>query len=254
MEEKYLESLEKVGLTKPEARVYLALIELKESQTGKLCEKSKIPSSNIYFLLDSLIEKGFVSYRLQNNIKIFMPSDIGIIKKIFEEKKEKIEQEGKEISKLIENLKERQSEKESFSKYKYFEGMNAIKLLWNELGNSLNKLDKSTIIKVHAGIKEAYELMLPVYEEFHNKRKKLGIKYQIIYPLTETKLGVKRKKQISEVKYMNLKNEAEFAIIGDKLILQYITQKVPRAFLIEDEIFTKTHEQIFDNLWKIAKK
>jgi len=50
MEEKHTESLVKIGLTKAEAKVYLVLIELKESQTGVICEKSSIPSSNIYIL------------------------------------------------------------------------------------------------------------------------------------------------------------------------------------------------------------
>jgi len=253
MEEKYLESLEKVGLTKSEAKVYFSLIELKESQTGDLCKNSEIPSSNIYFILDSLIKKGFVSYRLQNNIKVFMPSSPEIINKIFQEKKENIEKEGTEITNLIKTLKEKQSFKESFSKYRYFEGLAAIKSLWFELTENLKKLDKDSIIKVYAGRRASYEALLPIFEEFHKIRTKLKIRYEIIYPIEETKLGEKRKKQFSEVRYMKLDNEAEFAIVGNKLILQYITQKVPRAFLIEDEIFTKTHEQIFATLWKQAK-
>ena len=36
--------------------------------------------------------------------------------------------------------------------------------------------------------------------------------------------------------------------------LQYTTGKVPRGFLIKDEKFAKTFEQVFDNLWEIAKK
>ena len=105
MEEKYIESLEKIGLTKPEAKVYLALIELKESRTGVLCEKSRIPSSNIYAILDSLTKKGFVTYRMQNNIKIFMPSNPEIIKELFQEKQKNIIEEGKEIENLIQSLK-----------------------------------------------------------------------------------------------------------------------------------------------------
>jgi len=35
--------------------------------------------------------------------------------------------------------------------------------------------------------------------------------------------------------------------------LEYITGKIPRAFLIKDEKFAKFHQEIFDNLWKIAK-
>lgn len=254
MKKKHLESLEKIGLTKAEAKVYLTLIELKETQTGAICKRTGIPSSNIYFILDSLIKKGFVSCRLQNNIKVFMPSSPEILSELFKEKQKKIEEEAKQINYLISDLKEKHIEKESFSKYRYFEGMVSIKSLWRELTYSLKNLSKDTIIKVYTGKKEAYEPMLPLFEEFHKMRKALKIKYQIIFPIGETKLGEKRKKQLSEVRYMNLENEAEIAIIGNKLILQYITRKIPRAFLIEDEVFSKTYEQIFNQLWKTANK
>jgi len=165
MEEKYLESLKKVGLTKPEAKAYLGLIELKESQTGALCEKSKIPSSNIYSILDSLIKKGFVSYRMQNNIKVFMPSNPEIIKDIFKEKQKNLLEEGKEIENLIEGLKFKQGEKEAFSRYKYFEGMSGIRAMWIGLTEELYNFPKEEIILMYTGIKKAYEAMLGLYEE-----------------------------------------------------------------------------------------
>ena len=52
---------------------------------------------------------------------------------------------------------------------------------------------------------------------------------------------------------MDLENEAEWAIVGNKLIIQYITQKVPRGFMIEDKIFVMTFKQVFNQLWMNAK-
>ncbi len=92
--------------------------------------------------------------------------------------------------------------------------------------------------------------MLGIYEEFHRVRVKKGIKYRIIYPIEENKLAKRRRKQLSEVKFMKLKNEAEWAIVGNKLIIQYITRKIPRGFLIEDEVFVETFKQVFNQLWK----
>jgi HTH-type transcriptional regulator, sugar sensing transcriptional regulator len=254
MEEKHLESLKKVGLTKPEAKVYLSLIELKESQTGALCENSKIPSSNIYSILDSLIKKGFVNYRIQNNIKIFMPSNPEIIKDIFKEKQKNLIEEGKEIENLIETLKFKQSEKEAFSKYKYFEGMSGIRAMWIGLTEELNELSKEETILMYAGVKKAYESMLGLYEAFHNVRVKKGIKYKIIYSLEETEVAKRRKRQLAEVKFIKLENEAEWGVMGNKFFVQYITQKVPRGFLIEDEIFAETFKQVFNQIWKQAKE
>ena len=254
MEDKHIQSLEKIGLTKPEAKVYLTLIELKESQTGPLSEKSGIPSSNIYPLLKSLQDKGFVNYRLQNNIKIFMPSSPETIKEAFKEKQKSLQEEEKEIETLIKNLKSKEALSESFSKYKYYEGIRNIRSIWAGLEDELKTMPKDKPILMYTGIKKAYESLLGTYEEFHKERVKQKIPYKIIYPLEESEVAKRRKKQLAEVKFANLKNEAEWGVIGDKFFTQYITKKVPRAFVIEDKVFADTFRQVFDQVWNSAKK
>ena len=64
----------------------------------------------------------------------------------------------------------------------------------------------------------------------------------------------RRKKQLAEVRFLKLENEAEWGVIGNKYFVQYITQKVPRGFLIEDEIFANTFRQVFEQVWNKAKK
>ena len=64
-------TLEEIGLTKSEIKVYLALLELGSSQTGKIVQKSKAASSKIYEILEKLIQKGLVSYIIKSGIKHF---------------------------------------------------------------------------------------------------------------------------------------------------------------------------------------
>jgi HTH-type transcriptional regulator, sugar sensing transcriptional regulator len=254
MNEKNIEGLEKVGLTKAEAKTYLALIELKESKTGSLCKAASIPSSNMYHVLESLMEKGLVSYRLQNNIKVFMPALPEVIDSLFIEKQKRIEEERKEMKSLIKSLKDKEQEEKSHSKYKYYEGIVGVKSMWHEINESLHHLPKSIMTKYYTGVKEAYEPLIAFYDEFHKTRMKLGISNQAIFPFEDKKTSKLRKKQNSEVKFMELKNEAEWGVIGDLYFIQYITAKTPRGFLIHDDKFAKTFEQVFDQLWKQAKE
>ncbi len=252
--EAHIKSLLKIGLTIPESRVYLSLLELSESKTGTLSKESGVASSKIYNVLDNLIEKGFAGYRLQNNQKVFFASSPQIIKDILIKKEKERAKEKIELMSMIEEFGKKEGDKSPYSNYKYYEGMSGIRALWLELIEDLNDIKKGEEVLVYAGVKEAYELMLGLYEEFHRERKKRGIKYRIIYPTEEKELGEKRKKQLSEVRFMKLGNEAEWAIVGNKLIIQHITKEVPRGFLIEDEIFVQTFRQVFDQLWKGAKK
>jgi len=54
--------LEDLGLTNAEIRVYVALLELGSSSAGKIIEKSGLQNSVVHRALNSLIEKGLISY------------------------------------------------------------------------------------------------------------------------------------------------------------------------------------------------
>ncbi len=245
-----LETLQKIGLNKAEAKTYLALLYLKESKTGQLCEKTNIPSSNIYPILESLMKKGFISYRIQNNVKVFLPSDPAILDDLFDEKQKSIEEERKEIKDLIKNLKTEQNIPFPISNYKYYEGLQGVKSAWIEITEGLKTLPKNSIIKIYSSPPNTYEPLLPIYDEFHKERHRLKIAYRLILSEKDKKHGNERKQlHDTKVKFIKMNNEAEISIVGNNLLLQYITTKTPRAFLIQDEVFVKTFEQIFDSLW-----
>jgi HTH-type transcriptional regulator, sugar sensing transcriptional regulator len=254
MEQRFEEILAKIGLTSQEARTYLALLKLKECQTGTLCKETGIASSNIYKILDSLLQKGLVSYKLKNNIKVFMPSNPEALNELFLEREKKLDEERKEVKELISNLKIPKQEQEPYSNYKYFEGISGIKALWLEMASSLSTLEKGEVTRVYTGKKEIYEKLAGFYDEFHKIRLKLGGGYKIIFPFEDRATGERRKKQHSEVKYMDLNNEAEWGVLGDKFFIQTLTGKTLSAFLITDKKMADTFKQTFEQLWKLAKK
>ena len=225
MNSQYAVMLQKIGLSLREAKAYLALIELKESSTGKLIKQSRIPSSKIYNILENLQEKGLVSYRTQNNTKIFMPAPIETIQKLFNERQQRLDKEKQEITTFLTALKQTANTKEPLSHYKYYEGIAGIKSMWNEITNTLSTLPKGTTTKIYTGKQEAYKPLVTFYDEYHKERIKHHINHQAIFPLTDKKTGQRRIKQKAHVRYMPLHNEAEWGIIGSLYFIQYITQK-----------------------------
>ena len=63
--------LEEIGLTKGEIRVYLTLLKIGETTTGKIIEEAQISSGKIYEILDKLIKKGLASYVIKDKTKYF---------------------------------------------------------------------------------------------------------------------------------------------------------------------------------------
>jgi len=58
--ERIVEKLELIGLTEYEAKVYLALLEVHLNTATKVSEKSGVPRTRIYSVLESLARKGWV--------------------------------------------------------------------------------------------------------------------------------------------------------------------------------------------------
>jgi HTH-type transcriptional regulator, sugar sensing transcriptional regulator len=243
--------LEKIGLTTLESKVYIALLELQESQSGNLCKFTNIASSNIYNILDSLIKKGLVSYKVKNNIKTFMPASPDFLSEIFLQKEKRLEEERKELKNLITNLKKTEIKNESYSDYKYFEGISGIKSMWYEINNTM---DNSSILKMHTAKVEGYKTLVGFYNEHHSLRLKKKIRERLIFPKEDRKLADKRRNKFTEIRFMDLENFAEWGIVNNSFYIQYATTKEPRGFLIKDPIFAKTFEQVFDSLWEKSKK
>ena len=65
------EKLEKLGFSRKEADVYLALLELGTAIVSDVAKKSQVNRSTAYILLDLLVQRGFVSISEKNKVKLF---------------------------------------------------------------------------------------------------------------------------------------------------------------------------------------
>lgn len=246
--------LVEIGMSKQEITTYQTLLELGEAQTGLLSKESGIATSNIYPVLENLQAKGLVSFRMQNNIKVFMPAPPEALNELFLTKQKDLETKRKEVTKAIEQLKKREIHEKSQTNYKYYEGLIGIKAMWHEITKSLKNLKKGTTTKYYTGIMESYTPLVAFYDEFHQTRIKKRIENQIIFPIEDKETAQRRKRQKSEVRFMKLENEAEWGVIGDLYFIQYITAKKPCGFLIKDKKIANSFEQVFDQLWEFASK
>jgi HTH-type transcriptional regulator, sugar sensing transcriptional regulator len=244
--------LEEIGLTKQEAKCYLAIYQLKESKAGRLSKESGIATSNIYPVIDSLIKKGLISYKIKNNVRIFFPAPINSINNLIEEKQKRLNEQKDQAQKAILGLKTSKGT-QTISDYKYFEGISGIKSLWTEILNYMETSKEKLTLEIYATPLEHYDYLLGFYNEFHRIRRKLKIPYKLIANTEDKNLVQMRKKEGAEVKTGNTKNEAEMGCIGDYYITQTNTGKKPYGILIKDRKMADTFSQIFETLWKQAK-
>src|SRR3989338_9474242 len=96
--------LQKIGLTKGETKVYEALALLGKSSTGKIIDKAGISSSKSYIILEKLIQKGLVSFVIENNIKKFQITNPNNILDYINKQQKELEKIKKESESFVREL------------------------------------------------------------------------------------------------------------------------------------------------------
>jgi len=104
----YEELLQEIGLTDAETKVYLALLELGSSSTGKIVDTANVASSKIYHLLDRLGDKGLVSFVKKGTIKFYEAAPPDRILDYLNEKEASILQQKKSVQDALPELKLKQ--------------------------------------------------------------------------------------------------------------------------------------------------
>jgi sugar-specific transcriptional regulator TrmB len=119
MEEKVMMALNAVGLSQKEAIVYTSLVEYGDSPVKKITQVSKLNRVTIYPIIQSLIEKGFVSKFSMNKRTYFRAIKPANIIKLLKEKENKFNS----ILPILESAKKKMNETTSI------EIFNGIKLM-----------------------------------------------------------------------------------------------------------------------------
>ena len=93
-----------LGLTKNEAKVYLCLLELGNTQVGQITEKSGIHRRNVYDSISRLMEKGLLSSVIVNNKKLFSPVNPKRFLELIDEKGYELKDLKKKFSEIMPEL------------------------------------------------------------------------------------------------------------------------------------------------------
>ncbi len=247
-----IEALKSTGLSEREALTYLDLQQYGESQTGKICERTKIPSSQIYTILNSLSEKGLVNFKIVNNIKVFRASEPDSLANLFEEKEKQIEEEKKHLLDFISKLKVKPTELSRLGDFKYYSGIRGIKSLYTEIINSWKNGDEYYIVS--APLESFSKLEGFFLDVVHKKRVKDKVKLKIIINKNSKKRGpVRAKMPLTEVRYLDISTRTEYGVLNDCFFLITYGKQL-YGLLIKDENFAQTYKIFFNLLWGIAKK
>ena len=172
-----IESLESIGLTNGEARVYKALCEIGVSSAGPICDASKVHRSIIYQILEKLLEKGIISCITENNTKKYQAAPPNVLLQFVEQEQEDLENKKENLIKLFPEITQLQTagKRASATLYSGFQG------LLTATFNILDKLksdEEYYMVNIPAEQPEYHHAM---WEKFQKIRAKKKIKGKQLY-------------------------------------------------------------------------
>ncbi|HLD76250.1 MAG TPA: helix-turn-helix domain-containing protein, partial [Candidatus Norongarragalinales archaeon] len=225
-----VQSLRKLGLGEPEAKVYASLYELGPSTAERISQFTGIHRRSVYDALALLSSEGLVTTAFIEGQKRFTATGVAALLAWIEESRSKAEA-------FLKTQEKKQQQQVPKPTVRVFAGKDAMKAVWMET------LESGKEILWYAG---AMQGARGVHKEFYpfwdakRVRRKIPVRF-IFIDLTEVKEFIKNERyfearSIPKSQYTN----APLWLYEDKMVIVFWREE-PLAIVIEDKDLAKTY-------------
>lgn len=241
--------LEKLGLTKGEIKVYMALNKLGESSIGPIGKESKVSKSKIYDILDKLIEKGLVGYITKDGTKHFSANDPHMILGYISRKEDELERTKTEVNAILPRLMMERASVSEKRIAELYEGYQGIKAIREELMQTFKANDTLFVLGAPKIANVKWEGW---FLDFHKRRVEKKIGLQIIYNADAKEYGeIRTKMQFTEVRYLpNKLVSPNWIDVFPEAVLFVMILQTPIAFVVRDKELANSFRAYFEIMWK----
>jgi len=241
MKSEHIEILQSLELTATESKAYLTLLETGKCLAGTIADRSHIHRRNVYDALESLLQKGLVTYIISNNRKYWSCISPERINSILEEKKSA-------ILNILPDLLNKFNANKSKQIVEVFEGLGGMKTFYDGILNS----KKDLIILFATG--KAYVMMNYYMKKWDDIMKKEKIRQKILLNYDAIPESYKNTKGAEfRILPKEFSSPTQIFIYGDKSAVA-IWAEEPVATLISNREITGGFRKYFKFLWKLGKK
>lgn len=235
------QSLTNLGLTEGESKVYLALLKSGSSTVGPIVKEAKVAYSNIYEILDRLLEKGLVSFIIKEKTRYYQAAPPSQLTEYLEKKESQLAEEKLSLKKLIPEL-EKLQEATQHQQAEIFLGLKGMKTAFERMVQEYQQAKQEYLFFYIAeqGFEQADEFFSRMYPRFKNIPAKgiANIKYKQSKFIKQTHF---------KIKYVDFPIPSNIDILNDKILLTSWQQ--PLAILITSKDIADKFKAYFYSIW-----
>lgn len=241
--DKLLENLKEFGLEENEAKVYLASLSLGPTTILKLSKHGEVKRTTVYEIVDSLEMKGLMKKEIHGFKTLYSPEHPERLKNTLEAKSTL-------LTRVLPELEGKYHLKGTESSIKYYEGLTAIKNVYDDLLKDSKRHDFYYAVSNTAewqGIEDDYFMKNHV-----EKRVDLGLKINLLF--VDSDVAQKRKQfehnYNEEIRFLpkDANIHVDMVITQHKLVIFQLHEPLV-ALVIENQTMINTQKEIFELLW-----
>ena len=239
-------TLQKIGLSDKEIKIYLTCLRLGPSPVRKIAEAADINRGTAYDILRALINLGLISYYHKDKKQYFIAEDPEKLKSTLDQKQNDLEKVRQEIDQIIPELRSIYNKAGTKPVVKFYEGYSGIKIILQDVIHVLaDVVDKQYYVYSSSSIKE---YLYGVYPEFSDERIAAGIAVKVISigPGGEMR-GLDQRKWLTKKE-----SSPTYTILykGKMSIISVDQHSKPIGVMIEDANIYEAQKMVFESLWK----
>lgn len=243
MELKNIQNLERIGLTKGEIKIYVALVKGGALTKTRLADASGVSSSKIYEVAGKLLKKGLISSYTKNKVLYYNANNPSFLKKYIDEKEKALAEEKRIVDDLMPDLEKMKSENKEDTGFELYEGYEGLKNVFTGLFENLP--ENSTLCGFGVELKN-----LGLLHKYHRMRIEKGIKQKMIFSdRNMERTGYKN----NEIRFIPGITDVGLGITDREVIIQTFGEK-PLTLIIKHPDVARSFKQVHSALWDVAKE
>ncbi len=237
----------KLGLTRNEISVYLALLNLRSATVSDITRKSGVHRRNVYDALERLEKRGLICHEVMSRAKRFRATNPYNLLQGIEDDKNDLRNKEQLATDIAESLQktfcQSNEQKTNVTIRKGVKGVRTV------LEDILITGKENRVLGAH----RPPEIIESYLKNFHSRRIKLGIKDMLIFNNDFTRARELSKLPHTKVKLMPkpVRKSTTVNIYGDKVAI--LSWSEPVSILIENKDIANNFKQFFDFFWKLLK-
>ncbi|MDD5153036.1 MAG: helix-turn-helix domain-containing protein [Candidatus Pacebacteria bacterium] len=233
--------LEKLGLTKHESAIYLALLELGTSNISQISEKTSIHRPLIYKAIPSLLEKKLITKTQKLHSVVYGAEPPNRLEALFDDLRI-------DFFESLPDLEDAYAASEKKPKIRFLEGKNGTKRVFEDVVRSLKKGDTFYRFSSNKDGNEKKDKHLPrIYRQMRDEKKLQRLAITNDQTAANKKPSLDRFVKVMPKDFGQFEHNVTEIIYGNKVA--FIDYNTETAMIIESKRIAEFQKQIFQTFY-----